>query len=104
MSGLSRLAVGLLAIFAFAAVLPATSSAQMTRGGIAGTVRDASGGVVPGATVTVTNMGTNAVQTATTDAQGFYRVAALEPGTYMVSIELSGFRTVEQRGLAVRSS
>jgi hypothetical protein len=104
MSGLSRLAVSLLAIVTFAAALPANSSAQMTRGGIAGTVRDASGGVVPGATVTVTNVGTNAVQTATTDAQGFYRVAALEPGTYTVVIELSGFRTVEQRDVPVRAA
>jgi len=85
-----------------AAMLPTTSSAQITRGGISGTVRDASGGVVPGATVTVTNMDTNASQTHVSDAQGFYRAAALEPGRYMVITELTGFRRVEQKEVIVR--
>jgi len=102
MSGLTRLAASLIAVAIFA--VPAISSAQMTRGGIAGTVRDTTGAVVPGAAVTVTNVATNAVQTAVTDAQGFYRVAALEPGTYTVLVELSGFRAVEQRNVAVRST
>lgn len=104
MSGLSGLGVRLLAIVAIATLVPASSSAQMTRGGISGTIRDASGAVVPGATVTVTNVATNAVQTAVTDTQGFYRVGALEPGTYTVSTELSGFGTVEQRNIVVRSA
>ena len=103
MSGLSRLAVGLLALLTLA-VSPAIASAQMTRGGIAGTVRDTSGAIVPGATITVTNVATNAVQTAVSDAQGFYRVAALEPGTYTVSVELSGFSKVEQRDVRVRTA
>ena len=83
-------------------VLPAAGSAQMTRGSIAGTVRDASGAIVPGATVTVTNVATNAAQTVTTDGEGFYRVPALEPGRYQVTTELSGFRSVEQRDIDVR--
>jgi hypothetical protein len=59
-------------------------------------------GVVPGVTVTVTHVDTNAAQTAVTDAEGFYRVPALEPGRYTVVSELSGFRTVEQRDVTVR--
>ena len=82
--------------------LPAIGFGQMTRGSIAGTVRDVSGAIVPGATVTVTHVATNAAQTVTTDAEGFYRVPALEPGRYQVSTELSGFRTVEQRDIDVR--
>ena len=62
-----------------------------------GTVRDASGAIVPGATVTVTNVDTNATRSVVTDAQGFYRVPALEPGTYTIRTELSGFQTVENR-------
>ena len=85
-----------------AILLPAAGFAQMTRGSIAGTARDGSGAVVPGATMTVTNVATNAVQTVVTDAQGFYRVAALEPGRYVVATELSGFRKVEQRDVDVR--
>ena len=69
----------------------------MTRGAISGTVRDVSGAIVPGATVTVTNVDTNSTRSVVTDAQGFYRVPALEPGTYTVRTELSGFQTVENR-------
>ncbi len=104
MPRLSRVVMGVVATLMVAAMLPTTSSAQITRGGISGTVRDASGGVVPGATVTVTNMDTNATQTLVSDAQGFFRAAALEPGRYMVSTELAGFKRVEQRDVTVRSA
>jgi len=87
-----------------AAAVPTAGYAQMTRGSVAGTVRDASGGVVPGASITVTNVDTNAAQTVTSDAQGFYRAAALEPGRYSVKFELPGFTTVEQREVQVRSA
>ena len=77
------------------------AAAQMTRGGISGTVRDATGGVVPGATVTVTSVVTNQARTTVSDAQGFYRVAALEPGRYTVRTELTGFSTQETRDVPV---
>jgi len=67
-------------------------------------VRDATGAIVPGATVTVTNTGTNQAKTTITDANGFYRVAALEPGAYTVRTELTGFTTVETRDIPVRSA
>jgi hypothetical protein len=98
--GAARRVVALLA----ALVLPAAAYAQMTRGSIAGTVRDASDAIVPGASVTVTNVATNATVSVTTDAQGFYRAPALEPGRYTVITELSGFRTVEQRNVDVRTA
>jgi hypothetical protein len=69
----------------------------MTRAAISGTVRDAQGAVVPGATITATNVDTNATRTVVADAQGFYRIPALEPGTYNVKTELSGFQTVENK-------
>jgi hypothetical protein len=90
---------GLLAV-----VLPAAASAQMTRGGIVGTVRDTSGAVVPGVTVTVTNIDTNAVRVAVTDEQGTYRVQALEPGRYAIATELQGFARVDQRDIQVRAA
>ncbi len=74
---------------------PAFSTAQITRGAISGTVRDATGALVPGAAVTVTNMDTNISRSVVTDALGFYRVPALEPGRYAVKVELSGFQAVE---------
>ena len=85
-------------------VFPALSDAQITRGAVSGTVRDASGAAVPGASVTVTNMDTNISRTAVTDAVGFFRVPALEPGRYQVKAELSGFSTVEYKDIRLVSA
>src|SRR5262245_3132558 len=80
------------------------AEAQITRGGVVGTVRDSSGGVVPGATVTTTNTATNATRTTQTDTDGFFKIEALEPGTYDVVVELAGFTRVENQGVAVRTA
>src|SRR3954454_4309547 len=68
---------------------------------IRGNVQDPSGGVLPGATITVTNTGTKAVQAATSDERGQYQVAALFPGTYDLRVELSGFKSYERKGLTL---
>src|SRR5688572_21024665 len=94
-------AVGATVVVLAALMLPAAGFAQMTRGSVAGVVRDGTGAVVPGANVTVTNVATNASQNVVTDGEGFYRAPALEPGTYTVTTELSGFRKVEQRDVVV---
>jgi hypothetical protein len=64
---------------------------------LTGSVTDASGAVLPGATVTVAGEtligGTRSVQT---DANGVYRFPALPPGAYKVNVELSGFKTISQ--------
>src|SRR2546425_2366873 len=65
---------------------------QTIFGRISGTVQDKSGAVVPNATVTVTNTGTNLVRTASTDGNGFYTVTNLPVGTYTVSAEQKGFK------------
>jgi hypothetical protein len=96
---------GLLAVVTLLAggfLVPPAAMAQMTRGGVNGTVRDASGAVVPGATVTVTNVATNQTRDTVSDAEGFYRVSALEPGTYIVKASLAGFTTMEVREVIVR--
>jgi hypothetical protein len=77
------------------------TSAQTVVGRISGTIKDASGAVVTGATVTVTNTATNLVRTATTDADGFYTVTNLPVGTYVVSAESQGFKKAEQVGVAL---
>jgi outer membrane receptor protein involved in Fe transport len=81
---------------------PIATHAQLTRGSISGTVRDASGGVVPGAEVRVVDVNTNITRNTTTDDNGFYRVGALDPGSYTVIIERSGFNRVENREVLVR--
>src|SRR5688572_19019814 len=83
--------------FVFAAALwlalPATASAQAGAAVIAGTVRDTSGGAIPGATVRIVNQQTRSAVDAISDAQGGYRREALTPGAYRIEITLSGFQT-----------
>src|SRR5271154_6804802 len=74
---------------------------QSERGTITGVVLDASGAVVPAATVTVTNPETNVTLHATTNGAGEYTVPSLQPGRYTVRVEKQGFRSTEERGLAV---
>src|SRR6266498_856220 len=65
---------------------------QTIFGRISGTVRDNRGGVVPNASITVSDAATNLVRTATTDESGFYTVANLPVGTYAVLAEQKGFK------------
>jgi hypothetical protein len=75
--------------------------AQSDRATITGTVKDASSAVLPGVQVRVTNVGTNDVQTVTTDATGSYRVGNLPVGSYAVSFTKNGFKTLDRKGLTL---
>ncbi len=66
-----------------------------------GTVSDASGAAVSGAAVVLTNVERSFTRTATTGATGSYEFLQLQPGTYHVSVEMSGFRKVEQKNVAL---
>lgn len=82
--------------------LPAgPAGAQETRATVFGTVRDASGGVLPGATVAVTNDETNVATRAITNASGAFEVPYLLPGTYTVSAQLDAFKKFIQTGLVL---
>ncbi len=59
---------------------------------VGGTVSDASGAVIPGVTVTATNVGTGIANTLVTNESGTYQFAALQPGKYKLSAELPGFQ------------
>jgi hypothetical protein len=78
------------------------AGAQDFRGAISGTVKDATGGVMPGVTVTVTNADTGVSQHVVTDANGLYQVLYLNSGTYTVEAELQGFKKVIRSGNTVR--
>ncbi len=71
-------------------ISPGLRAQSTTDGAIAGTVTDASGAAVPNASVTVTNKGTNLVQTASSDESGYFRVANLQPGSYTMKVEAPG--------------
>src|SRR5262245_35124334 len=75
--------------------------AQTTGATLEGRVVDDSGAAVPGASVTVLSPQTGFKRTALTDAEGRYRFTALPAGTYDVSTELSGFKSVEQKGVVL---
>lgn len=64
-----------------------------------GTVRDNSGGVVPGVTVTAKNEETGLTRTAATDETGAFRLPALPPGRYSITVELPGFATEVRNGI-----
>src|SRR5712671_6094136 len=71
--------------------------AQKITGDISGTVTDASGAAVSGAVVRAQNTGTGENQTATTNDTGFFRIVNLNPGQYRLSVEASGFKTMERQ-------
>ena len=77
-------------------LLFSTPCFAQTMGTITGEVRDSSGGVVPGVTVTAQNTGTNATRDTQTNAAGIYGFPALVPGSYTVKAELAGFKTASQ--------
>ena len=81
-------------------LLPLPASAQFSST-IQGTVTDSQGGVMPGATVRVTNTTTGAVRDVVTSEDGVYRVFSLGAGTYRVEVELTGFRKTERDAVNV---
>ena len=94
-----RVVAALLAVLAVALV-PAGLMAQGTTT-ISGIVTDASGGLVVGADVMVTNVLTNAERSATTNELGFYTVGSLQPGEYTVDVQAPGFQRFTQTGVTV---
>lgn len=73
-------------------IIPITVFAQSTNGSISGTVTDDTGAVLPGVTVTATNVATGISRTAVSNSAGSYQLGLLPPGTYRVAAELAGFR------------
>jgi hypothetical protein len=91
---LSLLALVTLFALVFASVA-AFAQTSVSTGGIVGTVTDATGAVVAGAKVTITNPGTNQAVTLTTNSAGLYNSGSIVPGNYKVRVEAKGFRTSE---------
>jgi len=73
--------------------------AQFDRGQISGVVKDSTGGVVPGVTVTATLVSTQTPRETVTDASGFYTFANLPAGRYNISAELQGFKKSIKEGV-----
>src|SRR5436309_12991807 len=87
-----------MAAVASLALLPAVASAQAT--GLAGVVKDATGGVLPGVTVEAASSALiEKVRAVTTDEQGQYKIIDLRPGQYAITFTLTGFATVVREGI-----
>ena len=93
-------AVLLLALLAFGTV----AHAQTITGSISGSVMDSSGGMIPGATVTLISEKTGQSRGSTTNSEGRFNFAALQPGTYALKVERQGFQTLEQRGVILSAN
>ncbi|HVZ60736.1 MAG TPA: carboxypeptidase-like regulatory domain-containing protein, partial [Terriglobales bacterium] len=80
---------------------PAALGQTASTGALTGTVKDSSGAVVPGATVTVTSIGTSQARTSVTSSSGTYRFGFLPPGTYKLKFEAAGFSTSEVPSVSI---
>ncbi len=83
-------------------LVPRPAPAQTSYGSVVGTVTDATGADVLGATVTLTNVGTNAKLEATTGAGGNYSFINLNPGSYSVHVAKEGFETYTRNQVDVQ--
>src|SRR6188508_3743253 len=88
-----RSAVALAVFF----TLTATAAAQTETGRITGVVTDATGGILPGVTVTAKAVGTGATRELTTDSAGQYVFANLPPGAFEIAAALAGFNTANAK-------
>jgi outer membrane receptor protein involved in Fe transport len=93
---LKRLGLALIVLLVVASALPAAAQQKASAGaagttGITGTVKDVSGGALPGVTVTALNLSSGREITAITDVKGQYTFTNVIPSTYRVSAKLSGF-------------
>ena len=92
-------------VFAFALtftfIFSTSTGAQVLEATLYGIVQDTSGAILPGVTVTVTHQGTTLTRETVSDGRGEFTLPALPPGAYTIKIELSGFKTYENKGLSL---
>ncbi len=87
-----------LGVLGLSLILLLTGSAQTSTSNISGTVTDATGAVVPGAKITAKNEATGVAYTQATTGAGLFSFPALPVGRYTITVEMSGFKTVNKTG------
>ena len=96
-----RLRFRVVMLIVFLAVFAGSSFAQDYRATVQGTVKDSSEAMVNGAQLTLSNVNTGVSTTRKSDETGQYRIGFVEPGTYRITVTMSGFATVHSEGLQV---
>src|SRR3712207_2428506 len=91
----------LIAFLALVFAAGRVSFAQTNFGSLRGTITDANGAAVAGATINVKDVGTNQVFTFTTNEEGIYAAPSLRPVTYDITVEAAGFKTSTIRSVKV---
>jgi hypothetical protein len=91
----------LAAFFLLVSIVSQPASAQVLYGSIVGVVEDPSGAVVPGASLSITNVATSAVREIVADTQGRYTAVNMPAGTYTIAVTAPGFRTTTRTGVEV---
>jgi hypothetical protein len=97
----TQLSLALICVYCLTTNLPAQVSVA---GSISGTVIDASGAVIPGATIAVTNEGTGARRQTIANASGGFVVVGLDPGSYSVSVSMIGFASKTRTGIVLTAN
>ena len=97
----SRAVARVLGALLLIVVAGAPAAAQVDTGTLLGTVKDQSGGVLPGATVTVTHEGQGFSLSTVTREDGTFIITPVRTGVYTVRVEFPGFRNTERRGVGV---
>src|SRR4051794_39207889 len=92
--------------FVVASICLAGASAAFAQGTgtLTGTVVDAQGSAVPGATITATDAATTAVRTVVSNENGLFRIAGLDPGRYTVKVELTSFKPISIADVALSAA
>src|SRR5208282_6304082 len=101
---MKRMKCCLALLFLSTAILAVPTAAQYSRSQISGFVRDASGAVVPGATVRLEIPSMALKRTTSADTSGFYVVPDLPGGTYQLTVEAKGFKTYVKTGIVLDSA
>src|SRR5687768_4530589 len=97
-----RQILGVLLIVGLGVIAPEVAAAQVSSGQISGRVTDASGAVLPGVTVTATQVETQLVRTTVTNDVGAFTLPNLPLGPYRLEASLQGFQTFVQSGITIQ--
>src|SRR5262245_50551691 len=96
-----RVHASLLLVIGFSVCVSALAQVQTASADLKGTVFDPSRAVVPGATITATNVYTGRARSTVSDQAGVYRIALLQPGEYDVLVNIAGFATQRRKGITL---